>query len=155
MGIEKEAAAALAHEVKNPLTLIKMNVEHIKRSLNEEFEDNFKVIEREICRINMIVTGLSFNRRPVYLKRLIDGIIGEYDISLKDKNVKFNICGDESVFAMGDTEKLNILFFNLIKNSVEAIESDGEINIKITARNGDVLTEIEDSGGGIDTAVME
>ena len=152
--IEKESSAALAHEVKNPLSLIKMNVDHIKSSLNNEFEDNFKVIEREICRINMIVTGLSFNRQPVYIKRLIERIIDEYDISLRHKNIKFSIKGEADIYAMGDTEKLNILFFNLIKNSVEAIEKEGDINIRIYKKGSRTLTEISDSGGGISEKIM-
>ncbi len=155
MRLENELAAALAHEVKNPLSLIKMNVDHLKTCLNEEFEDNFKVIEREICRINMIVTGLSFNRQPVYIKRLIDNIISEYDISLKQKNVRFNVEGAADIYAMGDSEKLNILFFNLIKNSVEAIKKDGEISITIKNVNGEITTEIEDNGGGIDPRIMQ
>lgn len=155
MEFEKEAAAAVAHEVKNPLSLIKMNVDYIKSKLSKEFDENFKVIEREICRINMIVTGLSFNRQPVYIRRLIDSIIAEYDISLKEKNIGFDISGEAEIYAMGDSEKLNILFFNLIKNSVEAIKEEGRIHIRISEKNGDVVTEIEDSGGGISSEIMD
>lgn len=154
MDIKNEAAAALAHEVKNPLSLIKMNVDHIKSSLNKEFEDNFNVIEREICKINMLVTGLSFNRQPVYLRSLIRDIINEYDISLRHRKISFEIEGEADIYAMGDREKLNILFFNIIKNAVEAIDGEGLISIKIKKRSGGADISIEDNGKGMDPLIL-
>lgn len=155
MNIGREAAAALAHEVKNPLSLIKMNVDYIKSCLDKDFEDNFNVIEREIKKINALVTGLSFNRQPIYLKGLISAIISEYDISLKQKNITFAIEGGDGVFAMGDREKINILFFNLIKNSVEAIDKEGSIKVLISAENNAAKTVITDSGKGIAPSVLK
>lgn len=155
MELGAETAAALAHEVKNPLSLIKMNVDYIKSCLDKEFDDNFEIIEREIGRISNIVTGLTFNRQPVYLRALLRGILGEYDISLKHKSIAFDIDCDTDIFVQGDYEKLNILFFNLIKNSVEAIDESGEVKISIERGKNEIRVCIEDTGKGISPEIME
>ncbi|MBR6400305.1 MAG: HAMP domain-containing histidine kinase [Firmicutes bacterium] len=155
MDISREAAAALAHEVKNPLSLIKMNVDYIKSSIDADFEDNFRIIEREIGRIDELVTANTSRLRPVCLRALIEEIIRGYDISLKDKDIIFHTKGDRELCVKGDREKLNILFFNLIKNSVEAIESSGEITINISGGNGTVVTKICDSGKGMPPEIMK
>ena len=155
MDIRHEAAAALAHEVKNPLSLIKMNVEQIRGSIDREFEENFKIIEREIEKINDLVTGLGRNIAPIGVKGLINGIISEYDISLKDKDIDFSVTGGEGIYVTGNIDKLNILFFNLIKNSVEAIDKKGEINIDISETDDLAIIDISDTGGGISEKIMD
>ena len=155
MELGSETAAALAHEVKNPLSLIKMNVDYIKSCLNKEFDDNFEIIEREIGRISNIVTGFTFNRQPVYLRALLRSILNEYDISLKNKKISFEIDCDTDISVQGDYEKLNILFFNLIKNSVEAIDESGEVKIGISCERNEVKVRIDDTGKGISPEIME
>lgn len=155
MNIGQEAAAALAHEVKNPLSLIKMNVQSIRHGLDREFDENFDIIEREIEKINRLVTGLGQNMSPVGIKALINSIISDYDISLRDKSIRFSVTGGEGLYVVGNADKLNILFFNLIKNSVEAIDKTGEINIEIYDDNDSVITRISDSGGGMNGKIMK
>ena len=155
MDIRREAAAALAHEVKNPLSLIKMNIAQIRYGLNRDFDENFDIIEREIEKINRLITGLGRDMSPIGIKALINGIISDYDISLKDKNIVFSITGGDGIYVTGNIDKLNILFFNLIKNSVEAIEKAGEIHIEITCTDDSVTACISDTGGGIKTDVMK
>lgn len=153
--MEFKDEAALAHEVKNPLSLIKMNVDYIKSCLNQQFEDNFKIIEREIHKINNIVTNLTIKNEPVYIKNMLDDIIREYDISLQHKKIIFSVSADENVYVMGNFNKLNILFFNLFKNSVEAIDGVGEISARVTSDNDIVIVEIIDTGRGINPEVLK
>ena len=155
MNIGRETAAALAHEVKNPLCLIKMNVRQIRDGVNREFDENFEVIEREIEKINRLVTGLGQNMAPVSVRGLINGIISEYDISLKNKKIAFSTLGGEGLYVTGNTDKLNILFFNLIKNSVEAIKNSGVVKIEIDDTGESVTTTISDTGGGMKENVMK
>ena len=155
MNFENEAAAALAHEVKNPLSLIKMNVDFIKSQTADGFDDNFKIIEREIQKIDRLVTANTSKFKAVCIYALLEDIIREYDISLSDKKIIFKIEGDKNLYVTGDREKLNILFFNLIKNSVEAIDKKGEIKIKISENENTVLTQITDSGKGISADILD
>ena len=155
MDIGREAAAALAHEVKNPLCLIKLNIRQIRDGADRGFDENFDIIEREIAKIDRLVTGLGQNMAPVGIRGLIKGIIEDYDISLRDKNIAFNVTGGEGLYVTGNADKLNILFFNLIKNSVEAINKTGEINITINGTHSSVIISISDTGGGMSENVMK
>jgi two-component system, sporulation sensor kinase D len=160
ISLNEEIAAALAHEVKNPVGLISMNVELIKKESQNRWEKNFVVIEKELSKLNKIVTDYktilcrnSNENEKIFIADLISEIIEEYDISVAEKNITFNINGDEDIYIIGNYNKICILFFNIIKNAVEAIDKCGKIVINIHKTNENIVCEITDDGCGIDESI--
>ena len=84
---------------------------------------------------------------------MIEEVVSLYRLA---PDVEFKVSLDRntgSIFA--DRQELNRVFQNLIKNSIQAIESDGIIEI-ITYRSGEfIVAEITDNGSGIDTSIMK
>ena len=107
---EMEAAATLAHEVKNPLALIRANVDLLKAGANgEESKKCIELIYREIDRINNVVTGYVFskeNSEIIFIEDLICDVIDEYHVT-DNKSVEFVIeAADEELCVRASYSKL-------------------------------------------------
>ncbi|MBR1736570.1 MAG: HAMP domain-containing histidine kinase [Firmicutes bacterium] len=154
-----EMAAALAHEFKNPVALIKANVDYIKScEKDDSLEKNFSLINRELMKINNMISLLTEKTGSAYeegicdivIADIIEDITNEYDISLKDKKISFlTITEEDGISIKGERSKLSILFYNIYKNAVESIEKRGNILTEIRRTGKRVIVEIKDNGSGI------
>jgi signal transduction histidine kinase len=161
--LNEEIAAALVHEVKNPVGLIKMNVEFIKKESMNRWEKNFVVIEKELSKLNKIVTDYKTilchseteENEKIFIADVISEIIEEYDISIAEKDISFDITGNEDLSIYGNYNKICILFFNIIKNAVEAIEKSGKITVNLNNDGEKAVCEIADNGCGIDESIAD
>lgn len=156
---EMEAAATLAHEVKNPLALIRANVDLLKAGANgEESKKCIELIYREIDRINNVVTGYVFskeNSEIIFIEDLICDVIDEYHVT-DNKSVEFVIeAADEELCVRASYSKLCILFFNIYKNAVEAVEEKGVIITEIEENNELVTVKVTDNGKGLDEDIAD
>ena len=160
-----EMAAALAHEFKNPIALIKANVDYIKScEKDDSLEKNFSLINRELMKIDDMITLLAKKTGSAYeegegeiiIADMIEDITNEYDISLKNKRISFlTITEEEGVRIKGERSKLSILFYNIYKNAVESIENRGNILTVISRSGKRVTVEIKDNGSGISEDEMK
>lgn len=154
-----QIAAALAHEVKNPVALIKANIDILENKFNTKgFDSNIDAIKKQLDKITYIVSDFIHLFRPstkdeneqVFIYDLINDIIEDYTTSLKEKDIKFEVLTEnEDISLLGNYNKLSILFFNILKNAVEAIEYSGCIITEISKNNGETSISIKDSGKGI------
>ncbi|HBI81822.1 MAG TPA: hypothetical protein DDY04_07785 [Bacteroidales bacterium] len=160
----REMAKQIAHEVKNPLTPIKLSLQHLIKSKREglpnwdqRFEKFAQSLTEQINALTVIANEFasfaklpSAKREPVYLVAIIYDVI---TLHSSYKHVQINIentAGEPKVFA--DKDQLIRVFNNLIKNSIQAIEmgKSGEVNIRISATpNRMVKVDISDTGIGI------
>ena len=157
--VKEELAAALAHEVKNPVSLIKANIDYIREEKNlEECDKNFKVIDRELGKIDSLIKDFTVLSRDtvkesmekIFVEDLINDVVESYDISIQRKKIEFDIKSRrEDIACIGDYNKISILFFNIIKNAVEAIDSEGCIEINIDENDEYITVEVMDNGEGI------
>lgn len=152
-------ANALAHELKTPLTSIKLNVEMLDEdaSLSENKKKSLAIIKKEITRLSGIVDSyLNLSRRSGFehsefrLYELIEDIHVQIRPELKKRNIAFmNKCSE--YFLSGDRDKLRSVFLNLLSNSVEAIGENGNIEILTISdeQNGVHRILIKDDGCGV------
>ena len=152
-----EMAAVLAHEIKTPLTSIKMNADILKEELelNEDEKVSFSIIQKEINRLNNLVKDvLSFSRQTELeyskfnLKEKIENIRLQVNNKLISKNIHFiNNC--KAITIEADEEKLMQVFLNLIDNSLDSINSNGEIKIDTEInKNENILSIFVTDNGG-------
>ena len=170
--IEREAAwrdiaRRVAHEIKNPLTPMKLSIQHLYDMYTspgkEDFENSLKktrdIIIKEIDKLNRIATEFSdFAKLPgkdyesTDLNEVIEEVVSLYS---RSKDITFQRSLDpliERIWA--DKQELNRVFQNLIKNSIQAIDEKGEIQVKTYRSNGRIIAEIIDNGCGIDPEIM-
>lgn len=156
-------AAVLAHEIKTPLTSIKMNVDIISEDLkfNDEEKENLAIIKTEINRLNNLVKDvLQFSRQmeldySVFnLFELIDNIKSQLLNKLQAKNLSF-INNVNNTDLKADKHKLMQVFLNLIDNSIEAVNKNGTIELTsvIDKELDNIKILIIDSGSGVSEGI--
>ena len=158
----REMAKQVAHEIKNPLTPMKLSVQHLKRSLEISDRKQLKKIKefeaKMIQQINLLseIAGefSSFAELPKAKMITIDLInIVKKTVSLfqNNENIIINIEFDEKedFLIVGDAHQLSRVFTNLINNSIQAIDEKGNIEIIIKNNGPMILIDVIDSGKGI------
>jgi signal transduction histidine kinase/ABC-type amino acid transport substrate-binding protein len=150
--------SGIAHEIRNPLTAIKTYIELLPIKYdNERFRDKIvNQVPKEIDRLNNLLSELLDYSKPkkiekemIRFKELIDGIKELFISELDRKDIKLS-CNIEDVNIYGDKQQIKQILINLLINSVEAIEKEGNINLTVKEEKGSVLVIIEDNGEGIE-----
>lgn len=176
----KEIARRMAHEIKNPLTPIKLSAERVlKRYKNEPNDPNFenilessvRVIVTEVERLSRLLTEFSnFARMPQMIIKSTDPaeIINEAcDIFRQSAHgITFNLEGLSSALPEGegngaflDREKIKQVLINIIGNAIEAMKGVGEIAVRtdiiFKEEKKFYRMQIADAGEGMDKEVAE
>jgi signal transduction histidine kinase len=148
-----ELSARISHDMRNPLSVLKMSLELIdKESVDESTHQKIKIMKKAVDRLaHQIDNVLDFVRTkdPTLSKWNLNTILLEsieqihvpdtITISLPEKNLLINC----------DKEQFEILFLNLIKNSIDSIKDNGTIKIDSKETSSEIIIKIQDSGSGI------
>jgi len=155
-----ELSARVAHDLRNPLGIIKNAVELIEMSSNNTDEKTKKRIqmiknatERMSRQINNV---LDFVRvRPLQLEKNSLGVILDAAIksSVPDTIKIKKPQNDVTIFC--DGKQLEVAFSNVLSNAVQAMENSGNIKVSIVEGKKDVKISFEDSGAGISKENLE
>ena len=166
----REMAKQVAHEIKNPLTPLKLGVQLLEKSWKEKdpnFEKKFASFNKSfIEQIDSLATIASefsnFAKMPdTKLENLAIVPVIEQAISVFNaaENVEISMTNQVKgdLIVMGDKDQLLRTFSNLLKNAIEAVESKekGVIRIKIINDQKFAFVEVEDNGKGIDEALQD
>ena len=151
-----ELTARLAHDLRNPLTVLKGVVE-IARSKTNSGETSFTtkqidMMERAIVRMsNQIDDVLEFVKIQS-LHTTKNSLLDTIGLSLAKINKSDNILihiPETDVEFIYDSDKIEVVFDNLLTNCLQAINDNGEITIRITDLEDGIEVDIEDSGEGV------
>ena len=166
----REMAKQVAHEIKNPLTPLKLGVQLLEKSWKEQdpnFEKKFasfnKSFVEQIDSLATIASEFSnFAKMPdtklenLELVPIIEQAIGVFNsIDNIEINMTNQVKGD--LIVLGDKDQLLRTFNNLLKNAIEATEGKekGVIRIKIINDLKFAFVEVEDNGKGIDDELQD
>ena len=153
-----ELSGRLAHDLRNPLSVIKMSVDLLKENHSEtkisdpNVQKRLDYVERSIDRIaHQVDEVLDFVRvSPLQLSQV--SIIDTIENSVKKintpENVEIKISGHDLKITC-DPQKLDAVFLNLIVNGIHAMENGGNLEIKISDNSNLVILDFIDSGPGI------
>ena len=154
-----EMAKQIAHEIKNPLTPMKLSVQHLRRvmSLKGKDEEHLKQFEdKMIGQINLLTEIAdefsNFAELPKAKMKSIDlSVIIRNTISLYNHHKHVKIIHDKlnDIVIFGDENQLTRVFNNLLKNSIQAVNSKGEISISTKVNSIHNVILVEDNGKGI------
>lgn len=166
----REMARQIAHEIKNPLTPMKLNVQQLYKSwkdkapgFNEALENFTKNQIEFIDNLSSIATAFSsFAKMPVTKPvevNLLDQIKITLELFKDTEDVEFTVKWphESKVIVYADKEHLNGIFSNLFKNSIQSIppERKGRIAIELVVRNDKVIVSISDNGAGIPESLQK
>ncbi len=157
-----ELASRLAHDLRNPLSVIKATVQLIKHT-NKDLDDPTKkrvdLIEGSIFRMTHQIDGVLDYVKATPLKKkpssLNEIIMAAIQTLIVPPNVTINVPKAEITF-LCDPQKVEIAIANMVLNSIQAIgDQKGVINIRTKKNQESVTIRIEDSGVGIPKSVID
>ncbi len=162
MATWNEVARRIAHEIKNPLTPIKLTAErllHKHRQSDPELggavEKGAQVIVREVSSLKSMVDEFSrFARMPrprpqdIDLERLASEMLGLYRDLKPGVAVESHIAADAATVCF-DPEQLKSVLINLLDNAIEATEAPGQVTLSAVRHDGHVRVNVADTGRGI------
>jgi PAS domain S-box-containing protein len=154
---------SLAHEIRNPLSSVKMNSQIILKNsaLDGNDKRRMEIVVSEISRLEGILDEMLDFARPVKLKfeqvsisRVVDSCLEIMDTRIREKNITVTRRYEKRVpQTLVDQEKIEQTLINVLLNSIEVLPSQGgniEIVTKQPGKNGNPLRiEINDDGPGI------
>jgi signal transduction histidine kinase len=149
-------ASQIAHEIRNPLNSISLNVELLEDELKDSGQEAKSLIRsvlRELDRLNDIISEyLQFARFPKpHLKRgRIDKVLEEIKAFKAPRNVAFHVYQPEATPEIWlDEGLLRQVIDNLIRNAVESIEGEGSITVETDILDRFLVIRVRDTGVGV------
>ena len=174
---KEEFISMVSHELKTPLTPLKMYVEMFLKSnrlggLNEKQLKAMKMIHSSVSKLELLINDifdvykldigrLKLSKKPIEVTSLVQENISELEPITKDKQIQLNakiIPPADSVNVLCDSKRIEQVISNLVKNSVDFVpEKGGKITIRAEADESyqNVIFTVEDNGIGIPLEKMD
>lgn len=158
-----QLAAGIAHEIRNPLTSLKGFLQLMMQSstYNREYTE---VMFSEFNRLELIISEFLVLARPqavAFKEQQIERILEDVNVLLNTqailKNIRLELAYEDNLPPVYCNEKeLKQLFINMIKNAIEAMDSEGDISISARMDpDGYLLVRVSDQGKGIPKDQLE
>jgi len=155
-----ELSARLAHDLRNPLSVIKNTVEIMEHKQRLSIEDRviyFGRLNRAIERISHQIEDVLDFVRPINLtlnNNLVNEIIAStIEKIAKPDHVKITM-PENFVYLVCDSTKIEVALTNLIMNSIQAMNNSGQVDIRLFEDQKGVVIQVGDRGCGIPDDVM-
>jgi signal transduction histidine kinase len=163
----REMAKQIAHEIKNPLTPMKLSIQLLQKTWYDN-ENNFTDFEKRLNNVSEIlieqINTLSaiasefsaFAKMPktrneeVDIVKKLKSVTGLF-ANTKNIEISLNLNKIEQAYIIADKEQLSRVFINLIKNAIQAIPKNkkGKIKLSLSNQQTRIRVIISDNGAGI------
>jgi len=163
--LKDDLVATVAHEFRTPLTSLRMAIhlclEQMVGPLTEKQSDLLHAAREDCERLQSMVDDIldlsrikagevEMHRRPVSVASLVHGAIEAHRAAAELQKVRLGASvpvNDDQV--MADSDRLSLVFSNLINNAIRHTPSGGSIDLRVQPTNGLVRFEVADTGEGI------
>lgn len=166
----REMAKQVAHEIKNPLTPMKLSIQHLKRTVKVSDEESEEKLDRvskslieQIDALTKIANEFSnfakmpkANETELNLIEVVKNAVAVFDQDER-YSVDLTIKTEEETIIWADKDLLLRVFNNLIKNGIQAIpaEQEGKIEVELSESAGSYIVAVTDNGSGIDQETQD
>lgn len=160
----KTLAASVAHEIGNPLNALNIHLQLLSRELRslpdeqrEEFGSLVDIAKKEVSRLDSIITQFlqalrhsKPNLEPGNIVALIKETLDIMRVDIENRRIEVKVTGIEHVKSvLIDPGQMKQVFFNLVKNAMEAMPDGGTLGIAISSGDAFLRIDFTDSGVGI------
>ncbi|MFD3260453.1 ATP-binding protein [Paenibacillus lentus] len=161
MEIISEMAASVAHEVRNPLQVTRGFLQLLAEKQHNSDKVYLNMALDELDRASNIITDFLTFAKPEVGKVTTLNLLNEFIhiegilvpmVNLQGGRISVHIPND--LYIRGNSSKFKQAFINMIKNSIEALHGDGDIQIWAHEEKGKVAVHIKDNGEGMDAEVL-
>jgi PAS domain S-box-containing protein len=163
-----QLSAGIAHEIRNPLSSIKMSLQILEKRMQPKDNDlkRFKIAQREVEHLEELVNDVLIFAKPMDpvkesydIRKTLEHALAMAEKIIADKHIQVEKHFDEHISPINvDPAMLEQAFLNIYRNAIDAMESNGKLTIstKFTEQMNPkiVSVKIEDDGCGIDEEYM-
>jgi len=158
-------SAGVAHELGNPLNSLTIHLQLIERKLKKlqlgeeanSMADSLEVCQGEVQRLDGIITHFLEAVRPqapefneLDLIELVDEVLRVQEAELGNRRLDVNVeVGQAIPPILGDRGQIKQVFFNLVKNAMEAMQPGGKLRVLARSDDEFVYMQFIDTGSGI------
>ena len=166
----REMAKQIAHEIKNPLTPMKLSIQFLTRSWDSKNPDFESVLNKvsstliqQIDTLSSIATGFSNfaklpqpDAKPLNMVEVIDNVVQLFH-TVENCDITSDMGGRSEVIVMADKEQMTRVFVNIIKNATQAIPEGvrGKIHVSLDVKGDKLVVRVADNGCGIPDEIRE
>jgi len=158
---ERRFSADAAHELRTPLSAIKVHVHNLKKGFPERAEE-LQVLDRDLGRLAHLIDQIMLlyrmtpenyqeNMTPVDLHALAQSVIGELYPEIDRKNQTISLVG-RTIVILGDVTSLDILLRNLVLNASKYSPEFASIEVSVEREESGTHLSVRDTGPGIPPA---
>ncbi|WP_332630833.1 ATP-binding protein [Halalkalibacter flavus] len=151
-----ELAASIAHEVRNPLTVVKGFLQLMQKDEKGKKKEYFNIALHEMNRAEQIISDYLNFAKPQFktiqvieVNQILHEIISFLTPYSLKENVELNIDGTKNTLISSDKNQFKQVLINLIKNAIEATPEKGQVTVKVEEDQTVVRITIADNGKGM------
>jgi two-component system sensor histidine kinase HydH len=158
LAVAGEMAAAMSHEVRTPLGILRSSAQILMRepNLSQEGVEVCGFIMSETDRLNKLVNTLIDSARPrlpVYsetdLTKLVEQAVSMMRMQADKKSISIVYDKPNALYAACDAEQITQVLFNLLLNAIQVLPEGGQITLTIKPQGDYVVLAVTDNGPGI------
>ncbi len=152
----KTSIFKVTHEIKNPLAVIKGYLSLFDSNNPKKCEKYRKILEKEVENALIVLKDFSdiHNMKIVKEYMSVNELLYEVKITImpffNNKRINLYIDSEKDLNMYADYNRLKQVFINILKNSSEALEENGKINISAYKSSNKIIITIKDNGCGMD-----
>lgn len=159
-----EIAAGVAHEIRNPMTVISGFIQMMNEDNQHPYQTYTKIIESELERINLIISEFLILAKPhvttvkeFNLEKIMQEVVFLYRPELNLRGIVLTESWNApNTVVIGEQNQIKQVFINIVKNAVEALEKEGSLHISSTHENdGFIGIHIRDNGAGMTQEIQK
>ncbi|MBI3969242.1 MAG: HAMP domain-containing protein [Chloroflexi bacterium] len=154
----REFLADSSHELRSPLTVIRGNIDLLRRPLDEvsrrqvlgEMQreaDFMRRIVGDLLLLAQVEAHQVIDQQPVRLHRLLEKIVQRYDPL--DAGSRITLGRRDDVTVIGDSDRLQQVIVNLVDNALRYTSTDGSVTLTLTRTSNGADLVVRDTGRGI------
>lgn len=157
-------ASGLAHEIRNPLNAIGLNLTLLERKLRstggEEVAPIVEAVRNEVTRISTLTNEMMDFAKPIDIRptwhrvdQLLADLTTMHGATFDASEIEFTTSVDGDPHVWCDIDRLRQALINLLTNAAEAIEFQGHIHVGVSNQNHTTLIAVSDDGEGMEPSV--
>ncbi|MER1955791.1 MAG: ATP-binding protein [Solibacillus sp.] len=160
-----ELAAGVAHEIRNPMTVISGFVQMMNDDQDSPYYEYTKLIQKETERVELILSEFLVLSRPqatqfvpIHLANTLDEIAQFFQYEFQHQSIEFKLNNRyQDIVILGNENQIKQVFINLFRNAMEAMPNDGTLTLDVCPSddNKEIFIGIKDTGCGIPPYVLE
>ena len=164
---QRRFLADAAHELRSPVTAVRLQLQLLKRSTDEASRTNaLNGLESGIGRTQHLIEQLLQVARsepdgevrrnePVVLGELVRSVVCDLSIKADQRGIDLGATGPADVVVLGDDHQLTILLSNLVENALRYTSAGGVVDVAADWRDGRPCLSVIDDGPGIPESERE